>query len=182
MATLMPPGVKGVLERVDMGVDFAMPDGTPLRSLASGSCVGISANFYAGQPAVYIKFDQPLNGYEGMYVSEGIRPTISQGQRVGQGQQIAVVENHGTGIECGFTHGGSVPAASSHYTEGAYTQEGQDFAHALGVPALHSGSSQPFTVSGTPLVEPPVAVAPRVRRVQEAPRVLIPMPRHLPLH
>jgi hypothetical protein len=101
---------------------------------------------FDGQPILTVKLDTPINGYGYWYVAEGIAGLAAKGTRVDAGTQVAVTQEHGTGIETGWGAANGYPAADPHYSEGDMTNEGRSFAAALGVAALPTGVTQPITV------------------------------------
>lgn len=104
------PGFRGyvnpirgaTLGRTDMGVDFNMPVGTPIRAIGDSRVVHIYPNWYAGQPYVLL---QLLNGPKKgkyYYVAEQIAPHVKPGQVLHAGDTIGTYASQGTGIEMGW--------------------------------------------------------------------------------
>lgn len=137
------PGAKGyvnpipgaVIGRTDMGVDATLKPGAPIRAIGDSRVVGISPNWYKGQPYLQL---QLLNGPQKgryYYVAEQIAPSVKPGQAVRAGQPIGTFANSGTGIEIGWgspTPGRTLAQATTGYTEGQVTKAGSNFRSFLG--------------------------------------------------
>jgi LysM domain len=130
-----------VWERTDQGVDAQMDPGSPLSAFAPSQVEMIVADFYAGQPAIVFEItDGPLAG-NWWYWAEQIQPTVSQGQRVAAGQEVATYAPAGTGIEIGWwTPGGGCPLGHPRYAEGLATHSGADFRYLLRALGANPGS------------------------------------------
>lgn len=140
--TNVHPGAQGyvnpipgaVLGRTDQGVDANLKVGAPIRAIGDSKVLGISPNWYKGQPYVSL---QLLNGPQAgkiYYVAEQISPSVQAGQTLKAGQTIGTYAPSGTGIEIGWgAPGGKTEAqATTGYTEGQQTQAGQSFRSFLG--------------------------------------------------
>jgi murein DD-endopeptidase MepM/ murein hydrolase activator NlpD len=95
----LPGFTKG---RTDMGVDYSAKPGAPIKAIGNAKILGISPNWYQGQPYLsYELLDGPQKG-KVVYVAEQINPSVKAGQRVAAGQRIGTYAQSGTGIETGF--------------------------------------------------------------------------------
>lgn len=147
LANIFPTGTKGTLERTDEGVDFSFPDGIKIGAIGAGTVSVTTTSGFDGQPLVMVTLDKPIGNYKAWYMSEGIKLTKTSGH-VEAGEEIAVTESHGSGIETGWADPNTGwPAAQPHYQDGQMTAEGKDFANAIGVAAI--SDTQPITVTGT---------------------------------
>lgn len=140
-------------ERIDQGVDYALRPGDPIEAIGAGKVIGVSPNWYAGQP--YLEYQLtggPLKG-DYIFAAEQIRPTVKAGDTLNAGDVIGRYAPTGTRLEMGF---GSPVLGESYakqagggYVEGQLTAAGQafsDFLSALGAPA---GLAQGRKVTGT---------------------------------
>jgi hypothetical protein len=116
--------------RTDQGVDASAAPGTPIKALGNARVLGVSPNWYKGQPYVsYELLDGPERG-KVVFVAEQITPAVRAGQHVRAGQAIGHYAPTGTGIEMGFgtrTPGQTLAKATTGYTEGQETQAGKQF-------------------------------------------------------
>src|SRR5581483_4318601 len=129
--------------RTDMGVDANMNPGDPIVAPGTSRVLGITPNWYRGQPYVALQLlDGPMKGHN-YYLAEQITPNVSVGQIVQQGQPIAHYAALGTGIEMGWAGPNweqTLAQATSGYSEGEQTAAGgsfRDFLDGLG----HQGTS-----------------------------------------
>jgi len=139
-----------VWERTDQGVDASMSVGSPI--LALGDCtVKLIVEFYAGQPAIVCELlDGQLAG-DWWYMAEQVTPSVTVGQTVKAGQQIATYAPTGTAIETGWwTPNGGYPLGHDSYNEGVATLAGADFRFLLNQLGARAGSG-PGLSSGTTL-------------------------------
>jgi murein DD-endopeptidase MepM/ murein hydrolase activator NlpD len=124
-----------VIGRTDMGVDANLKVGSPIRAIGDSKVLGISPNWYKGQPYVQL---QLLNGPQAgkiYYVAEQIAPKVKPGQTVKAGQPIGTYAPSGTGIEIGWgspTAGRTEAQATTGYSEGQVTKAGAQFRSFLG--------------------------------------------------
>jgi murein DD-endopeptidase MepM/ murein hydrolase activator NlpD len=137
-------------ERVDMGQDFAMTPGSPILALGDSKVLGVIHNWYQGQPYVWFQLLNEHGGtsptqaapYAGQfwYVAEQITPSVSVGQTVKAGQQVATYAASGTGIETGFAAPGGSTLAQAHHDVGAnhFSIEGQAFSELLSKLGVHA--------------------------------------------
>lgn len=116
--------------RTDQGVDASAAPGTPIKALGNAKVLGISPNWYKGQPYVsYELLDGPERG-KIVFVAEQITPAVKAGDFVRAGQAIGHYAPTGTGIEMGFgtkVGGQTLAKATTGYTEGQETQAGKEF-------------------------------------------------------
>lgn len=116
----------GSVGRTDQGVDISAPPGTPVYAITNETLVGVTPNWYKGQPFYWFK-EAVGNAYN--YVAEQFRSNLKIGQSVKRGQQIGEVAPTGTGLELGYaTAGGQTLAgATTGYTEGQATAAGRSY-------------------------------------------------------
>lgn len=134
-------GVKGLVpERIDQGVDFS-GDG-PVSAIGSAKILDAttSAGWPGGGWVSYQLLDGPAAGRD-VFVAEDITPTVSPGQTVAAGQQIATMRSGSSGIETGWAspRGSHLTLAQDYggYSEGDHTASGDNFDQllvSLGVP------------------------------------------------
>jgi hypothetical protein len=121
--------------RTDMGIDATLPAGHPIVAMGDSRVVGISPNWYKGQPYVLFQLlGGPAKG-KYYYVAEAINPTVRVGQTVRAGQTVGTFNPGGTGLELGWgspTPGRTLAQATTGYSEGQATQAGQSFRNFLG--------------------------------------------------
>jgi hypothetical protein len=97
------PITGATLERTDMGLDAAgLPNGHPIVAIGDSKVVGISPNWYKGQPYVEFQFTNGPKAGHYYYISEAINPTVKPGQIVKAGQQVGTFNTGGTGLELGW--------------------------------------------------------------------------------
>jgi hypothetical protein len=131
--------------RTDMGVDFCLAPGEPIRAIGYGVVTGISPNWYAGQPYLWYRLNRgPLAGRY-VYVAEQITPLVQVGQRVARGEVIARFASHGTCIESGWgtASGWTLAQATTGYHESQRTSAGVSFARLL----MRLGVHGPFQLT-----------------------------------
>ena len=127
-------------ERTDQGVDAQLPVGAPILAPCRVKILGISPNWYAGQPLVYFEL---LDGYDAgkvQYVAEEITNVAKPGSILQQGQAIARYAPSGTAIEYGWStlNGITLARATTGYEEGQITPAGtamRDWLNSLGAGA-----------------------------------------------
>jgi hypothetical protein len=139
-----------VLERVDMGADFA--GAGPVYAIGQAVITNASGVDYGWPGGGWITYELtagPARGLE-VYVAEDVRPAVRVGQRVTSGTVIARMYNGGDGIETGWAMPDGQSAESQLAVAGGIsgggpfpTEVGLDFdrlLQALGVkPAPNSG-------------------------------------------
>jgi hypothetical protein len=131
-------GDRYVLGRTDMGVDFCLGPGEPIHAVGDGIVVGISPDWFKGQPYIWYQLlDGPSAG-RFVYVAEQIGKLAQIGAPLTAGQTIAKYSGAGTCIETGWSarDGATMAQATTGYHEGQVTKAGVAFARfltALGV-------------------------------------------------
>src|SRR5581483_10105956 len=129
--------------RTDMGVDANMNPGDPIVAPGTSRVLGITPNWYRGQPYVALQLlDGPMKGHN-YYLAEQITPNVSVGQIVQQGQPIAHYAASGPGIEMGWAGPNweqTLAQATSGYSEGEQTAAGGSFRDFLDGLAHHESS------------------------------------------
>jgi hypothetical protein len=124
-----------------MGVDFCLTPGEPIHALGDGIVVGISPNWFEGQPYMWYELvDGPYAG-RFVYVAEQIGKLAQVGAWLTAGQTIARYNNTGTCIETGWSavDGATLAQATTGYSEGHVTQAGVSFAQFLGRLGVRGG-------------------------------------------
>jgi murein DD-endopeptidase MepM/ murein hydrolase activator NlpD len=112
--------------RIDEGVDFS--GDFNLYAMGPGIITEVSGSGWPGGIFINLKMD---NGQD-IYYAENITPMVHVGQKVQGGDLIGHAHNTFPFIEIGFGTGANqTAAASSHYTEGQATAEGQQMAALL---------------------------------------------------
>jgi hypothetical protein len=118
-----------VVGRVDQGVDLSMRPGSQILAPLPSKLVRIDPNWYAGQPAMF--FEVTDGRYKGKFwfLGEQITPSISVGQTVAAGDEVAKYAQRGTAIEIGWAANSTqtLARATTGYTEGQATPAGKDF-------------------------------------------------------
>jgi membrane-bound lytic murein transglycosylase B len=122
--------------RIDMGVDFSAPPGTPIRSPFDAVVVRVGAPGWPGGGGGVLL--EPAHG-QFVFIYESVQAVVSPGQRVHPGQVIGFgsATSLSTGIEIGFADANGSPLAAPVYSEGDVTAWGQrmdQFLTALGAP------------------------------------------------
>lgn len=145
-----------VLERVDMGADFA---GTgPVYAIGQAVITNASGANYGWPGGGWITYEftaGPARGLE-VYVAEDVKPTVRVGQRVTSGTVIARMFNGGDGIETGWAMPDGQSAESQLSVAGGIsgggpfpTEVGLDFdrlLQALGVRPAPNGGEPGFGI------------------------------------
>jgi murein DD-endopeptidase MepM/ murein hydrolase activator NlpD len=129
-------------KRTDMGVDFCLAPGEPIRAIGDGVVVGISPDWFEGQPYLWYQLvDGPYAGRYA-YVSEQITRLARVGTEVTAGEPIAWYGRSGTCIEAGWSaaDGATLAQATTGYSEGGVTPSGVAFARFL----ISLGAHGPF--------------------------------------
>lgn len=121
-----PIGAGLVRGRIDEGVDFS--GSGDLYAIGSGVITEVQGSGWPGGIFINLRLD---NGQD-VYYAENITPTVSLNQRVKPGDKIGHANGSYPFIEIGFGTGApQTAAASSHYSEGQSTPEGQQMASLL---------------------------------------------------
>ena len=98
-------------ERIDMGVDYAAPAGSPILAMCSAKILGaaIGGTGWVSptntQGGVYLLLTGGPYAGKTYFVAEDIRPTVKTGDTVTAGQEIATFLPSPTGIETGWGSG-----------------------------------------------------------------------------
>jgi hypothetical protein len=119
--------------RTDMGVDFCLKPGAPIRAIGDGVVVGISPDWFRQQPYVWYQLvDGPYAGRY-VYVAEQITRLPHIGAPLSAGQLVARYKRSGTCIETGWSaaDGATLAQATTGYREGQVTRAGVSFARFL---------------------------------------------------
>ena len=119
--------------RTDMGVDFCLRRGEPVRALGDGVVVGINPNWFRRQPYLWYQLlDGPYAGAY-VYVAEQITRLAPVGARLTAGQPLAYYKRSGTCLEMGWSAAGgrTLAQATTGYHEAQITRAGVSFARLL---------------------------------------------------
>jgi murein DD-endopeptidase MepM/ murein hydrolase activator NlpD len=133
--------------RTDMGVDFCLTRGEPIRALGDGIVVGISPDWFEHQPYIWYQLvDGPYAGRY-VYAAEQIRRLAHVGAQLTAGQPLAYYKRSGTCIEMGWSaaDGATTAQATTGYREGQVTLAGVSFAQFL----TSLGVGGPFELTPT---------------------------------
>jgi murein DD-endopeptidase MepM/ murein hydrolase activator NlpD len=119
--------------RTDMGVDFCMTRNEPIRALGDGIVVGISPDWFLGQPYLWYQLLDGPDAGRYVYVAEQIRGLARVGALISAGQVVARYKRDGTCIETGWSagNGATMAQATTGYHEGEVTKAGVAFARFL---------------------------------------------------
>jgi hypothetical protein len=146
--------------RTDMGVDANMNPGDPIVAPGTSRVLGITPNWYRGQPYVALQLlDGPMKGHN-YFLAEQINLNVSVGQIVQQGQPIAHYAASGTGIEIGWAGPNweqTLAQATTGYSEGEVTAAGKsfhDFLDSLGHRASSPDAAGPDPDAGAGALDP----------------------------
>lgn len=126
-------GDRYVTGRTDMGVDFCLRRGEPIHALGDGIVVGVSPNWFAGQPYIWYQLLDGPDAGQFVYVAEQIGKLARVGAPLSAGQTIARYNSAGTCIEMGWSarNGATMAQATTGYHEGHVTKAGVSFARFL---------------------------------------------------
>jgi murein DD-endopeptidase MepM/ murein hydrolase activator NlpD len=126
-------GDRYVTGRTDMGVDFCLTAGAPIRAVGDGVVTGIIRNWYRHQPYLWYRLTDGAYAGRYVYVAEQITNLPRGGTYVYAGQRIATYKRSGTCIEMGWSAGSGWTLAhvTSGYREGQITPAGVSFARFL---------------------------------------------------
>jgi hypothetical protein len=119
--------------RTDMGVDFCLHRGDPIRAIGDGTVIGIEHDWAGGQPYLWYQLTSGPHAGDYVYVSEQINHLAKIGSTVSRGDVVARYSKKGTCIETGWAtaSGQTLASATTGYTEGQVTKAGVSFARFL---------------------------------------------------
>ena len=142
-------GDRYVTRRTDMGVDFCLAPGEPIRALGDGIVMGIRPDWFRHQPYLWYQLLDGPDAGRYVYVAEQIRRLARIGTQLTTGQPVAYYKKSGTCIETGWgaADGATLAQATTGYTEGQVTPGGVSFAHFL----ISLGVQGPFDLTPTPI-------------------------------
>jgi hypothetical protein len=128
--------------RTDMGVDFCLTKGAPIRAIGDGVVVGINRDWFDGQPYIWYQLTNGPQAGRYVYVAEQIWHLAHVGQTLQAGDVVARYAPKGTCIETGWgtSTGWTLAQTTTGYHEGQRTVAGVSFAHFL----LSLGVQGPF--------------------------------------
>lgn len=98
-------------ERIDMGVDYAASAGSPILAMCNAKVLGAAASGTGWvspvntQACVYLQITSGPYSGKTYYVCEDIAPTVTTGETVTAGQEIATFLPSPTGLETGWGSG-----------------------------------------------------------------------------
>jgi murein DD-endopeptidase MepM/ murein hydrolase activator NlpD len=120
-------------DRTDMGVDFCLTSGEPIRALGDGVVVGIDHNWFKHQPYLWYQLLDGPDAGRYVYVAEQIRGLARVGTQLSAGQPLAYYKRSGTCIETGWSaaDGATWAQATTGYHEAQVTRAGVNFARFL---------------------------------------------------
>jgi len=92
-------GDRYIAGRTDMGIDFCLTPGEPVRAMPDGIVVGISPDWFRHQPYIWYQvLDGPYAGRY-VYVAEQIKRLAHVGAQLSAGQPLAYYKKSGTCLE-----------------------------------------------------------------------------------
>jgi murein DD-endopeptidase MepM/ murein hydrolase activator NlpD len=133
--------------RTDMGVDFCLNPGEPIRAVGDAVVVGISPNWFRNQPYLWYQLVDGPSAGRYVYVAEQVKRLAKIGTELTAGQPIAYYKKRGTCIEMGWSafNGATLAQATTGYYEGQITKAGVSFARFL----ISLGVQGPFELHPT---------------------------------
>lgn len=122
-----------VVGRTDMGIDFCLTPGDPIRAVGAGTVIGVMPNWYARQPYIWYQLSDGPQAGQYVYVAEQIDHLAKVGQTLHAGDVIARYAKQGSCLETGWSiaDGEALAQATTGYTDGQATQAGVSFARFL---------------------------------------------------
>ncbi len=119
--------------RTDMGVDFCLSKGEPIRAIGDGVVVGVNRDWFEGEPYLWYQLTDGPDAGRYVYVAEQIWHLAHVGQVLHTGDVVARFAPRGTCIETGWgtSSGWTLAQTTTGYTEGERTVAGVSFAHFL---------------------------------------------------
>jgi murein DD-endopeptidase MepM/ murein hydrolase activator NlpD len=126
-------GQRYISGRTDMGVDFCLKPGAPIRAIGDGVVVGISPDWFRQQPYIWYQIVDGPDAGRYVYVAEQITRLAHIGATLNAGQPVARFKRLGTCIETGWSaaDGATLAQATTGYHEGQVTRAGVSFARFL---------------------------------------------------
>ena len=126
-------GERYISGRTDMGVDFCLKPGAPIRAIGDGLVVGMSPDWFRYQPYVWYQLVDGPDAGRYVYVAEQITRFAHVGAGLSAGQPVAFFNRRGTCIETGWSaaDGATLAQATTGYHEGQVTKAGVAFARFL---------------------------------------------------
>jgi murein DD-endopeptidase MepM/ murein hydrolase activator NlpD len=126
-------GDRYISGRTDMGVDFCLKPGAPIRAIGDGVVVGISPDWFRQQPYIWYQIVDGPDAGRYVYVAEQITRLPHIGAPLNAGQTVAQFRRRGTCIETGWSaiDGATLAQATTGYHEGQVTRAGVAFARFL---------------------------------------------------
>jgi hypothetical protein len=119
--------------RTDMGVDFCLHRGDPIRAVGPGTVTGIEHDWAGGQPYLWYELTRGPDTGLYVYIAEQITHLARVGAKFSAGHVLARYARKGTCIETGWAtaSGQTLASATTGYTEGQVTKAGVLFARFL---------------------------------------------------
>jgi hypothetical protein len=119
--------------RTDMGVDFCLHAGDPIRAVGPGRVTGIEHDWAGGQPYLWYQLTSGPDTGLYVYIAEQITHLARVGAKFPAGHVLARYARKGTCIETGWAtaSGQTLASATTGYTEGQVTKAGVLFARFL---------------------------------------------------
>jgi hypothetical protein len=126
-----PPGFSE--GRTDQGVDYSGKVGEQIKAPGDIKVLGISQNWYKGQPFMWYEITSGDKKGQVDYIAEQFTPNVKPGETRQEGQVLGTYAPSGTGIEEGFAtrSGQTLAMATTGYREGEATRAGQAYRHFL---------------------------------------------------
>jgi hypothetical protein len=126
-------GDRYISGRTDMGVDFCLKPGAPIRAIGDGIVVGTSPDWFKYQPYIWYQLVDGPHAGRYVYVAEQIARLAHIGAALSAGQPVARFRRRGTCIETGWSaaDGATLAQATTGYHEGQVTRAGVAFARFL---------------------------------------------------
>jgi len=142
-------------ERIDQGVDYS-GTGT-LGAIGPGVVTQVVQSGSGWEGGGYVEYKLTAGPYAGrsVYYAEGVRPTVSVGDTLQPGQQVAtIIPGWPTGMELGFASGQAnetsyATAQGGGYSEGALTAAGLAFSNLIASLGGPAGLTEGRPVTGT---------------------------------
>jgi hypothetical protein len=119
--------------RTDMGVDFCLSPGDPIRAVGNSVVIGVVRNWFRKQPYIWYELTGGPDAGRYVYVAEQINHLAPVGATLYAGAVVARYAAKGTCIETGWSSGdgATLAQATTGYSEGQVTVAGVSFARFL---------------------------------------------------